>query len=79
MNKTTVAPKLVALSKWQRSVGISPVTVWRWRRKGWFPVINIGGRIYADELEIEAFLARAKKGHFAQASNIARVNHKCGN
>jgi hypothetical protein len=57
---------LIALSKWVRSVGVTPVTAWRWRRAGWLPTVNICGRVYLTSTTVEEFARRAQAGEFAK-------------
>jgi hypothetical protein len=56
---------LVALNKWVRETGITPVTAWRFRKRGWLQTLNIAGRQYIALEEIARFTARAAAGEFA--------------
>ena len=58
--------KLVALNSWLTSLGVQPITAWRWRRKGWLPTVNISGRVYVSRETIADFERRAEAGEFAQ-------------
>jgi hypothetical protein len=58
-------PSMIALSKWQRQVGINASTAWRWRQRGWLKTLNIAGRAYLTRVEAERFLERARAGEFA--------------
>lgn len=51
---------------WLRNIGRSAATGWRWRRRGWLRVINIGGRNYVASNEIRRFLQRAEAGEFSR-------------
>lgn len=57
---------LFAVKKWAGEVGMSPLTVWRMRRRGWLDTVNIGGRVYITTAEIERFTTRAAAGEFAK-------------
>ena len=46
--------------------GISPVTAWRWQRKGWLVTVNIAGRPYLTSEAVANFLRRAEAGDFAK-------------
>jgi predicted site-specific integrase-resolvase len=57
---------VISLSKWLDSVGITPCTAWRWRKKGWLKTVNICGRQYLTQEAIAEFTARAQRGEFSQ-------------
>ena len=57
---------LVALNSWLTQVGITPVTAWRWRRKGWLKTVNIMGRVYLTDEAIVEFKRRAEAGDFSK-------------
>jgi hypothetical protein len=71
-NKTKEAAALIdseppiALDKFIQQSGLSPVTVWRYRRAGWLNTLNICGRHYLTRCEIARFNARAAAGEFAR-------------
>jgi hypothetical protein len=44
--------------------GISGVTGWRWRGRGWIEVLTIAGRPYVTAEEIARFKRRAAAGEF---------------
>lgn len=58
--------KLVTLNSWLTSLGVQPITAYRWRRKGWLSTINICGRVYISRDTIADFERRAAAGEFAQ-------------
>jgi len=60
----------VRLDKWLRVVGVSSVTAWRWRKRGWLNVINVGGRLFLRPQDLESFERRAAAGEFALPSNL---------
>jgi hypothetical protein len=49
-----------------RDRGISDVTLWRWRRRGWIKVVNISGKCYVDLRSLDEFDERARRGEFSQ-------------
>ena len=57
---------LIALNIWLASLGVQPITAWRWRRKGWLSTVNICGRVYVSRDTIADFERRAASGEFAQ-------------
>jgi predicted site-specific integrase-resolvase len=64
---------VISLSKWMENVGVSPCTVWRWRKKGWLKTINIAGRQYLTQESIDEFHRRAVSGEFAQIHKVPRA------
>jgi predicted site-specific integrase-resolvase len=67
VNTEARQPALVSLTKWERSVGITSTTTWRWRKRGWLKVLRIANRNYLSADGIEEFLARAKRNEFTVA------------
>ncbi len=57
---------LVAVNKWAEHVGITPLTAWRFRNRGWINTVNIAGRVYITQDEINRFTQRAAAGEFAK-------------
>ncbi len=64
------AVAVVSLNKWLSDVGVSPITGWRWRRKGWLKTVNIAGRQYLTQEAIDDFNRRAASGEFAQVHKV---------
>lgn len=62
---------LVALDAYRKSIGRSKTSLWRYRRRGWLPTINILGRLYVKRSDISAFEAAAARG------SLARPPHGC--
>lgn len=60
----TAYPPLT-LRQFQRQGGISPVTCWRLRRRGWLRTVVISGRHYVTREAIVDFNERAAAGEFA--------------
>lgn len=56
----------LALDKYLQESGISPVTAWRYRRKGWLKTVNICGRHYLTREAIADFNRRAQSGEFGK-------------
>jgi len=61
----TKRPALRSLSSWLEELGITAVTGWRWRQRGWIKTICIAGRQYISEEAIAEFVQRAEAGEFA--------------
>ena len=61
---------VISLSKWLAQVGVTPITGWRWRRKGWLKTVNIAGRQYLTQEAIDEFHRRAVSGEFAQVQKV---------
>ena len=40
------APSLLAINIFARQAGLSPVTLWRWRRAGWLRTVNVAGQVF---------------------------------
>ncbi len=57
---------IISLKKFTATAGVSPVTVWRWRRAGWLPTIIIAGKPYLSSEAIAEFKQRAERGDFAK-------------
>ena len=64
---TNPSSNLVTLNSWLTSLGVQPITAYRWRRKGWIPTVNICGRVYVSRDTIADFERRAAAGEFAKA------------
>lgn len=69
INEPTAVPDgsgLVAARKFTRDLGHHPVTTWRWVERGWIgKPLNIAGRLYFTEAQVQEFRRRAKAGEFA--------------
>lgn len=63
---STVSPGPIPLRKWSRERGLSPVTAWRMRRRGWLKTINIAGKPYLTQAALVEFERRAEAGEFAR-------------
>ena len=58
---------ILALKKFCKDAGVSPVTTWRWRKQGWLKCVTISGRPYLTAAGLEEFNRRAESGEFAAA------------
>lgn len=59
-------PDIVSPRRFGTDLGVVPSTCWRWIQRGWLPKpINIGGRLYLTQEQIQEFRARAGRGEFA--------------
>jgi hypothetical protein len=56
----------MALDKFIEQTGLSPVTVWRFRKKRFLQTVNICGRHYVLRSEIGRFNSRALAGEFSK-------------
>jgi len=64
------AGAVVSLSKWLAQVGVTPITAWRWRKRGWLKTVNIAGRQYLTQEGIDEFQRRAMAGEFSQEHKV---------
>jgi hypothetical protein len=55
----------LSLDLFIRQTGLSPVTCWRYRRRGWLETIVIANRHYVTREAIAKFNKRAAAGEFA--------------
>jgi hypothetical protein len=62
---------LVSLDAYRKSIGRSKTSLWRYRRSGWLPVVNIFGRLYVKRADVLAFETAAAQGL------LARPPHGC--
>ena len=70
---------IVALTRWCENAGLSSVTAWRFRKRGWLKTINIAGRVYLTDEAAQEFTRRAEAGEFAQKHKVPRAPFvKCG-
>jgi hypothetical protein len=60
------AGAVISLNRWLGQVGITQITAWRWRKRGWLKTVNIAGRQYLTQAAIDEFHRRAVAGEFAQ-------------
>jgi hypothetical protein len=56
----------MALDKFIEQTGLSPVTVWRFRKKEFLQTVNICGRHYVLRSEVARFNSRALAGEFSK-------------
>lgn len=77
--ETAAASGLISLQAWLEQVGISPITAWRWRKKGMLRTVNICGRPYLTAEAIEEFKRRAETGEFAvqRSAPPKKKSHDC--
>jgi predicted site-specific integrase-resolvase len=69
---TMTQSNLIALNVWIQQVGITPVTAWRWRKRGMINPVNICGRLYLTAPDLEQFSKRASVGEFAQEAKTPK-------
>jgi hypothetical protein len=65
-------PAVISLNRWLAQVGITQITAWRWRRRGWLKTVNIAGRQYLTQEAIDEFHRRAVAGEFAQEHKVPK-------
>lgn len=63
---TSSATGIVSLKAYIKQAGISTITGWRWRKKGWLKTVNIAGREYIRAEDIADFERRAAAGEFSR-------------
>lgn len=56
----------VSLDKFLAEMGLSPVSGWRFRNRGWIKTVNIAGRHYVPHESIIEFNERAARGEFSR-------------
>jgi len=61
---------IVALSHWCRAAGVTPITAWRFRKRGWLKTVNIAGRVYVTDQAVQDFRRRAEAGEFARDHKV---------
>ena len=54
----------IRLDHWLAKLGISSVTGWRWRKKGWLNTVKVGGRLFLRPKDLAEFERRAEMGEF---------------
>lgn len=65
-NNPILTAGLRAATAVARDRGISDVTLWRWRTRGWIKTANVCGKIYVDLASLYEFDRRAAAGDFAK-------------
>ena len=55
----------LSLDEFRRQTGLSPVSLWSFRKRGWLTTIVIAGRHYVPRQAIADFNRRAADGEFA--------------
>lgn len=71
----------VSLEKFLGEMGLSPVSGWRFRKRGWIRTVNIAGRHYVPYECVVEFNARAARGEFSrEPANPSKNGRKanCG-
>ena len=63
-------PVAIALDKLTESMGISPVTMWKYRREDVIRTCNLHGRIFVTAAEAERFIQRLEAGEFARTKKV---------
>lgn len=55
----------ISLGKFLTITGTSPVTAWRWEKRGWLKTVRIAGRKYISAEALREFNRRLEAGEFA--------------
>jgi len=63
----TASHQICSLQTFAADMGISSITAWRFRKRGWLETVNIAGRQYVTAEGISKFKHRAVSGEFAKA------------
>lgn len=66
----------VSLDKFLAEMGLSPVSGWRFRNRGWIKTVNIAGRHYVPYESIVEFNKRAARGEFSRQLSNPKDNAK---
>jgi len=64
------AAGIVSLKAYIKHAGISTITGWRWRKKGWLKTINIAGREYVRAEDVAEFERRGRCGGNSLANSV---------
>lgn len=59
-----------ALDKFTQEMGVSPGTVWRWRKQGILETVNLHGRPYVTHEQAAKFVARVAAGEFSRRKPV---------
>jgi hypothetical protein len=75
---TETAARMIALHVYAAQIGRTPITLWRWRKRGWLDgIFDIAGKPYISHDGIKRFEDRAARGEFAQSpSGVAAGKSK---
>jgi hypothetical protein len=63
-------PTIKALDKFTQEMGVSPGTVWRWRKQGILETVNLHGRPYVTNEQAGRFVARVASGEFSKVKPV---------
>jgi len=63
-------PTIKALDKFTQEMGVSPGTVWRWRKQGILETVNLHGRPYVTHEQAAKFVARVAAGEFSRRKPV---------
>jgi len=59
-------PRLLRLPAVADTLDVDRSTIWRYRRRDWLPVVNVNGKLFVTQTELDQFIRRAKRGDFAR-------------
>jgi hypothetical protein len=69
-------PPIQSLARFCQQADFSPVTAWRFRKRGWLQTVNINGRQFVTSEAIENFLRRASAGEFSRPHIVPRAESR---
>lgn len=62
----------MSMARFLEVTGASPVTAWRWERRGWLKTVRIAGRKYIAAADLSDFNRRLEAGEFAGTTQHPR-------
>jgi hypothetical protein len=65
-------PIVQSLTKFTEGLGISPVTVWKYRRDGILTTHNLHGKQFVTAADAERFVQRLTSGEFARKKVVPK-------
>lgn len=64
----------ISVSRFLEISGLSPVSAWRFEKRGWLRCVRIAGRKYITAREMREFNRRLEAGEFAGKTSTPRRN-----
>ena len=78
-HRMNIGPGLRRFDVWLRELGRTSTTGYRWRKRGWIKTVNIAGRCYITDTELQDFIRRSEQGEFfsrtLEAATTASIKH----
>jgi hypothetical protein len=63
-------PIVQSLTKFTQDLGVSPVTVWKYRRDKILTTHNLHGKLFVTAADAERFVQRLTSGEFAKQKKV---------